>query len=94
MKLLEGQEKVYQDWKDKNSSDGYSLRCFTYAEEWDMMEADMAKGLKLADIADQRSREADTDGITGFMFGCACAVLKNCWHHSEDFKRWKGSSSL
>ena len=38
MKIVEGKEKEYKDWYDKNS-DGYSRACFTYAERWaEMME--------------------------------------------------------
>lgn len=33
MKILEGHEKEYKDWYDKNS-DGYGRACFTYAERW------------------------------------------------------------
>ena len=38
MKILEGHEKEYKDWYDKNS-DGYGRVCFTYAERWaEMLE--------------------------------------------------------
>lgn len=31
MKIIEGKEKEYKDWYDKNN-DGYSRACFTYAD--------------------------------------------------------------
>lgn len=34
------------------------------------------------------SHEADTDGITGFMYGCAAQALAHFWKHGEILRRW------
>lgn len=88
MKIIEGKEQEYADLREKNS-DPYGGRCFTYAEDWaDLMEAQMASGDALADCAKETSHKANTDGITGFMYGVAAAILSRCWIHGEEFRRW------
>lgn len=73
----------------KANSDGYGGAVMTYAERWArLMEARMAKGEKLADIADACSRLADNEGITGFMYGCAVAILCKVWQHGEALRLW------
>jgi hypothetical protein len=47
----------FNEWHAKNT-DAYSSRIFTYAEQWaDLMEARMAKGEALEDVADPTSHE-------------------------------------
>lgn len=88
MQLLEGTEHDYAVWRAKND-DPYSRRCFTFAEEWaELMEQALARGERLADVANPTSRTADTDGITGFMFGMAVAILAKHWVHGEELRRW------
>ena len=93
MKILEGKEKEYKDWYDKNS-DGYSRACFTYAERWaDMLEnliesCDDDVMTIFAKNADRLSHEADVEGITGFMYGCAVSILSQCWRYGEELRKW------
>jgi hypothetical protein len=78
----------WQKSKDANS-DGYGGGVMTFAEQWArLMQLDMANGAKLEDIADATSSEADTEGITGFMYGCAVSILSKCWAHGETLRRW------
>lgn len=74
-------KKEYQDWFDKNSNDPYGKRCFTYAEDWaNMMESKLEQdGVLNKEIIEKFSNDADTDGITGFMFGASKSILKECW---------------
>ena len=53
-----------------------------------MMEAEMAKGKKLTDIAEKTSNDADKEGITGFMYGCAVQALVAFWEHGEELRQW------
>ena len=72
-----------------NNPDPYGRSCYTYAEAWaDLMEKRMANGEKLEDVADSTSHEADTDGITGYMYGVAVALLSQAWEHGEELRRW------
>jgi len=88
MKLLQGKEVEYQNWKAKNTDD-YSAAIFRYAENWaDLMEQEMEGGQDVTDIADRTSHEADTEGITGFMYGMAVKILSLCWEHGEKLRVW------
>lgn len=85
--------KDAEGWKkanDKNPpSEPYGHRVMTYAEAWaDAMEREMANGKTVAECAHATSREADTDGITGFMYGCAVSTLAGVWEHGEELRRW------
>lgn len=81
-------EEDFKSWKSKNTDD-YGREIFRYAESWaDMMEKRMAKGEKLEDIAQSTSHEADTDGITGYMYGMAVAILTQTWKYGDALKVW------
>jgi hypothetical protein len=87
------QLKDADGWKRANEanppSEPYGHRVMTYAEDWaDFMERDMAAGQTLEACAEATSREADTDGITGFMYGCAVSTLSSVWLHGEALRRW------
>ena len=72
-----------------NNNDPYGSGVVRYAERWaDAMEAEMAAGKALGDIADATSHSADTEGVTGFMYGCAVSVLAKVWKHGEELRRW------
>ena len=78
----------------KANEDGYGKAIFDYAESWaDLMEARMAKGEKIEDMAQETSREADVEGITGFMYGAAVATLSQAWEHGEELRRWHNIDS-
>ena len=52
------------------------------------MEIQLANGHELKDIAKETSHEANTEGITGFMYGCAVSMLSELWEHSEALRQW------
>ncbi len=89
MKIIEGKESEYTAWKAKNSTDAYSAECFRYAEAWaDLIEAKIAAGKTLQSVAEKTSHNADTSGITGFMYGMAVSILSQMWIHGEELRRW------
>jgi hypothetical protein len=72
-----------------NNTDGYGKGIIDYAEAWaNLMERRMALGATLEDCAKQASHDADTDGITGFMYGAAVQTLATSWEHGEALRRW------
>jgi hypothetical protein len=72
-----------------NNQNEYGRAIYRYAEAWaDLMETLMEAGESLEDIADKASHEADTEGITGFMYGAAVSILSACWEHGEELRRW------
>ena len=73
MKAVDGREQDYEEWRN-NNSDPYGRAIFTYAERWaEMLESLIDKDSDvekvIAENAEKTSREADTEGITGFMYG-------------------------
>lgn len=88
MRVKQGMEAAYADWKAKNG-DGYGSGIFRFAERWaDLMEARVADGAAVGEIANETSREADSEGITGYMYGAAVAVLAKCWENGEALRCW------
>lgn len=71
------------------NDDPYGSGVVRFAERWaEAMEAAMATGESLEDCAKRTSHEADTEGITGFMYGCAVAELSMSWVHGDQLRRW------
>ncbi len=89
MKIKVGQEQPYADYVAMNSTDGYSKCVVDYGERWaDLMEQKLAEGAPLESFAENTSHDADTDGITGFMYGCAVHALAQFWEHGETLRIW------
>lgn len=71
------------------NSDPYGRGVYTFASRWaTLMEKQLAAGKKVQEIAQAASSEADTEGITGFMYGCAVGILSEVWVHGEALRRW------
>jgi hypothetical protein len=72
-----------------NNTDGYGGRVVRYAEEWArLMQTRLDNGGTIQGSAEETSRMADDDGITGYMYGCAVGVLAKVWKHGEALRRW------
>lgn len=70
-----------------NKDDGYGGCALRYAARWaNHMERDLARGASLASVVEDTSREADIEGITGFMQGWARSILQQVWEHGEELK--------
>mgnify|MGYP003147971575 CR=1 FL=1 len=81
-------KEFFEDQKERNT-DPYGSCVIRYTEGWaDLMEAQMKEGKKLEDIAAEASHTADTEGITGFMYSIAVAVLSECWTYGEELRKW------
>ena len=81
-------KNVYKEYVEKNT-DAYGKAAVDYAIAWaKLMQAEIKAGKKLQDVADKTSHDADTDGITGFMYGCAVSMLSQCWKHGEELRKW------
>ena len=71
------------------NTDGYGAGIIAYAQRWaELMETRIAAGEDLMQCAEPTSHEADTNGITGFMYGAAVATLAGCWVYGEQLRRW------
>ena len=93
MKIIDGKEQEYKEWYDINL-DPYGHACFTYAERWaEMLEEIIDRSSDsparvIIDNAKQLSYKADTEGITGAMYGMAVAILSQCWEYGEELRKW------
>lgn len=86
-------EPGWQKFKENNTAP-YGGAVVTYSERWArLMQLEIANGMKLQDIAQSTSSEADIEGITGFMYGCAVSALAHCWKHGEQLRRWHNKDS-
>ena len=84
LKDAEGWQKAV----DANT-DPYGGAVIKYCEAWaDLMEKEIATGKSAQDVAKDASHKADTEGITGFMYGCAVSILSKVWEHGEELRRW------
>ena len=89
MKIKAGKEKEFERFVEINSKDFYSLGVINFANRWaELMEKEIANGAMVADMADRTSDEADTEGITGFMYGCAVSALSSFWEYGEELRKW------
>lgn len=77
----------------ENNKDGYGNAIYDYAETWGkLMQAEIATGKTIAEVANQTSIEADIEGITGFMYGAAVSMLAHCWKHGEELRIWHNAN--
>lgn len=80
----------------KNNQDSYGAAIYRYAVAWaDLMEKridslslESPSSPDIGAIAKQASHDADTEGITGFMYGAAVSILSHAWIHGEALRRW------
>lgn len=84
-RIRDGMEKNYLELRKEKGSDGIVL----YAERWSqMMEQEIKDGASVAEAAERTNHPADTDGITGFMYGQAVNLLCHYWEHGEELRQW------
>lgn len=84
-------EKAKKEWDTFkcNNQDFYGKGVVDFCERWaELMEKQITSGKKLTEVSDATEKEADADGITGFMYGCAIDVLSQTWVYGEDLKAW------
>lgn len=96
MKIKSGREEKYSNLQKKNN-DFYGRGCLNYAARWaELLETKInASNATPEDVKDiiinnakELSYEADTDGITGFMYTVAVNILSDCWEYGEYLRNW------
>lgn len=92
MKIKSEKEKEFQECvKPTGSAFAQAMQAASveYAQRWaDLMEQKIAAGQKVADVAEETSNEADTENITGAMYGCAFSLLSYFWEYGEELRLW------
>lgn len=80
--------EVYEGWKADNT-DSHGIAIFKFAEEWaTIMEMYIDLGYKVANVAEKAAQDADTEGLTGFMYSASISVLYQCWEHGDELRAW------
>lgn len=76
-----------------NNQDGYGKAIYQYAEQWALLmqavidpTGDIQK--QIVEVAEKTSHTADTEGITGFMYGAAISTLAAFWIYGEELRKW------
>ena len=88
-RFADGGESKWAAWLG-NNRDTYGSAVMRYAARWaHAMEAALADGATVADIASETSHKVDIEGCTGFQVGCATSVLVQCWAHGPELARWR-----
>ena len=89
MKILKDKQKLWDELLEINSADLYGKGVLTYLQKYaELMEKDIIKGNKLEDVAYRTRFEADTEGITGLMYGMAVNILSTVWEYGEELRIW------
>ena len=85
----EAAKEVWDEMVEKNSHDPLGKGVVDYARRWaKYMQALIAEGKTVVEIAEQASYDADIEGITGFMYGCAVNALSQSWKYGEELRKW------
>lgn len=70
------------------NTDPYGAATIRYADRWaSLMEDGISRGCALSEIWKKASFDADEEGITGFMYGCAVSLLSDVWAYGEELRR-------
>lgn len=87
--VKEGTEQACYEFIRNNRHDQHSSSVLRYMNRWAaMMETEIAGGATIAEAAERTNHTADTEGITGFMYGHAVRGLCNYWQHGEELRQW------
>jgi hypothetical protein len=85
-----------ESWKQavEKNPDGIGGGIIRYAERWArIMEGRIANGETLESCAKETSHIADSEGITGSMYGGAVSILARVWVHGEQLRRWHNKAT-
>ena len=79
----EGGEEKWNKGLEVNT-DFYGRGIFNYAKVWAyLMEQEMVDEVLTEEIKERCASKADGEGITGFMYGAAVSILRDCWKYGN-----------
>lgn len=77
------------------NTDPYGSAVIRYAARWAaLMEQELTGGKTVADVAEETSRAADLEGITGFQYSAARSILCQVWTHGDELAEWRKTQVL
>lgn len=78
----------WAEYKQANESQ-YGKDVMRLAEGWaDAVEAKMAEGATLEDIAEEARRSVGIPGMSGEQVEYTVAALADCWEHGLQLQTW------
>lgn len=81
-------EAAYKKYVNDNLGP-YGSGVIRFEQRWmELMEQRLERGETIDQCAESTANEADSEGITGFMYGCAVSSLAHHWVHGEALRRW------
>lgn len=87
-------QELFETFVRENSGDDYGREILEFSERWALlMEMELAQGKSIEQMADLCARDADTNGISGFMYGCAVDFLSKVREHGEELRIWHNLDS-
>lgn len=93
MKIKEGKEEEFKKGLEVNK-DSYGAAIYAYTQRWaGLMEIEIENSDKtpeevINECAEKLSHDADTEGISGFMYGAAVSILAQCWEYGDILRKW------
>lgn len=81
-------KSVWDKCVEANSGDDYGACTLRYAARWANLMETRYRGHPIDEIAERAGHDADLEGITGFMYGCAVSILSQVWKHGEALRTW------
>lgn len=78
-------QEVYNEWFEANKDDPYGTAMLNFAVRW-------ARAMQVNPDRELACRDADIEGITGFMYGGAVTFLTRCWTGGDDLRKWHNAS--
>ena len=92
MKIKPEMKEEYEEGYNKNR-DPYGRGIYRFAERWaNLIEKDIEEcgGVTASVIAnfERHGFQADTEGISGFMYGAAISILSRYWEYGDFLREW------
>lgn len=92
MQFMTGKKERWEEGL-ANNQDPYGAAIYSYAQRWAELMEEKMKFSRLEEIAKSTSHEADTEGITGFMYGAAVSILSQAWLWGDELRCWHNVES-
>jgi hypothetical protein len=70
--------------------DSYGSAVLRFADRWArLVDGELKRGKRFNRVVETCSHIADTEEISGFMYGAARSTLIKCWVHGKKLQSWK-----
>jgi len=82
-------QAIWDKFSNNPATDELHVGIVSYAARWaGLMEARLARGESLQDIAESTSHQAIDGDLSGGAFMAAISTLVKCWKHGKELRAW------